>query len=87
MGSMKNAVAGKGILQMIQQEEIDTILIEYKDRSVLSGYQHLEQYANSYGLMIEVIEEQSKKESEAELVEDMIAIVTSFIARINGRRS
>ena len=85
MGSMKNAVAGKGILQTIQQEEIDTILIEYKDRSVLSGYQHLEQYANSYGLMIEVIEEQSKK--EAELVEDMIAIVTSFIARINGRRS
>ncbi|MHA2167204.1 MAG: hypothetical protein ACXAAT_15215 [Candidatus Hodarchaeales archaeon] len=84
---MKNAVAEKGILQTIQQEEIDTILIEYKDRSVLSGYQNLEQYANSDGLMIEVIEEQSKKESEAELVEDMIAIVTSFIARINGRRS
>ena len=77
----------KRILQAIQQEEIDTILLEYKDRLARFGYQYLEQYANSYGVMIEVIDEQPKKELEAELVEDMIAIVTSFAARIYGRRS
>ena len=77
----------KRILQAIQQEEIDTILIEYKDRLARFGYQYLEQYANSYGVMIEVIDEQPKKELEAELVEDMLAIVTSFAARIYGRRS
>ncbi|MHA1947456.1 MAG: IS607 family transposase [Candidatus Hodarchaeales archaeon] len=77
----------KRVLQAIQQEEIDTILIEYKDRLARFGYQYLEQYANSYGVMIDVIDEQPRKELEAELVEDMIAIVTSFAARIYGRRS
>ncbi len=77
----------KRVLQAIQQEEIDSILIEYKDRLTRFGYQYLEQYADSYGVMIEVIDEQPKKELEAELVEDMIAIVTSFAARIYGRRS
>jgi excisionase family DNA binding protein len=65
------------ILQAIQQGEIDTILIEYKDRLARFGYQYLEQYANSYGVTIEVIDEQPRKELETELVEDMIAIVTS----------
>lgn len=77
----------KRILQAIQQEEIDTILIESKDRLARFGYLYLKQYADSYGVMIEVIDEQPKKELEAELVEDMIAIVTSFAARIYGRRS
>ena len=77
----------KRVLQAIQQEEIDTILIEYKDRLARFGYKYLKQYANSYGVMIVVIDEQPKKELEAELVEDMIAIVTSFAARIYGRRS
>ena len=77
----------KRVLHAIQQEEIDTILIEYKDRLARFGYQYLEQYANSYGVMIEVIEEQPKKELQVELVEDLIAIVTSFAARLYGRRS
>ena len=51
----------KRVLQAIQQEEIETILIEYKDRLARFGYQYLEQYANSYGVMIEVINEQPKK--------------------------
>ena len=34
-----------------------------------------------------MVEEQPKKELQTELVEDMIAIVTSFAARLYGRRS
>ncbi|MFX0210993.1 MAG: IS607 family transposase [Candidatus Hodarchaeota archaeon] len=77
----------KRVLQAIQREEIDILLIEYKDRLACFGYQYLEQFANSFGVQIEVIEEQPKKELQTELVEDMIAIVTSFSARLYGRRS
>ena len=77
----------KRILQAIQQQEIDLILIEYKDRLARFGYRYLEQFANSYGIGIEVIADQPKKELQTELVEDLLAIVTSFAARLYGHRS
>ena len=62
-------------------------LIEYKDRLARFSCHKLEQYANSYGVMIEVIDEQPSKGLEAELVEDRIVIVSSFAARLYERRS
>ena len=44
-------------------------LIEYKDRLARFSCHKLEQYANSYGVMIEVIDEQPSKGLEAELVD------------------
>ena len=77
----------KRVLQAVQQADIDTILIEYKDRLARFGYQYLKQFAHSYGVTIEVIEEQPRKDLQVELVEDLLAIVTSFAARLYGRRS
>ncbi len=60
-GLNENRQGLKRVLQAIHQETIDTILIEYKDRLARFGYQYLEQYAHSYGVTIEVIEEQPRK--------------------------
>jgi len=66
--------------------EIDAIAIEYKDRLARFGYQYLEQYYRSCGVEIDIMELDEEKSPQEELVEDIIAIVTSFSARIYGQR-
>jgi len=46
----------------------------------------LEQYFQSYGVGIDIMEQDEDKSAQEELVEDMIAIITSFSARIYGKR-
>ena len=58
--------------------EIDIIVIAYKDRLARFGYKYLEQYFESYGVGIDIMEQDEEKSPQEELVEDMIAIVTSF---------
>lgn len=59
--------------------------IEYKDRLARFGYKYLEQYFRSFGIKIDIIESNEEKSPQEELVADMIAIVTSFSARIYGK--
>jgi excisionase family DNA binding protein len=66
--------------------EIDVIIIEYKDRLARFGYKYLEQHFRSCGIEIDIVELDEEKSPQEELVEDMIAIVTSIPARIYGKR-
>ncbi len=66
--------------------EIDLIVIEYKERLARFGYKYLEQYYRSCGVEIDIVELDEMKSPQEELVEDMIAIATSFSARIYGKR-
>jgi excisionase family DNA binding protein len=68
------------------KDEIDVIIIEYKDRLARFGYKYLEQYFRSYGIEINIVELDEEKSPQEELAEDMIAIVTRFSARIYGKR-
>jgi len=74
------------LLKEASKGSMDIIIIEYKDRLARFGYKYLEQYFLSYGVVIEVIETNEEKSPQEELVDDMIAIVTSFSARIYGKR-
>ncbi|MEW6064030.1 MAG: IS607 family transposase [Bacillota bacterium] len=70
--------------------EIDVIVIEYKDRLARFGYKYLEQYYRLCGIEIDIMESDEDKSPQEELVEDMIAIVTSFSAetrRQSGRKA
>ena len=59
------------------------LLIEFKDRLARFGFQYLVDHLAHLGVRVEILESESK-EPQQELVEDMIAIVTSFSARIYG---
>ena len=74
------------LLKEAYQGNIDIIIIEYKDRLARFGYKYLEQYFLSHRVNIEVVETNEEKSPQEELVNDMIAIVTSFSARIYGKR-
>jgi putative resolvase len=73
------------LLTELQTHPHSVLIIEYKDRLARFGYNYLERYISDFGCSIEVIEETSK-DDEKELVEDLMAITTSFSARIYGKR-
>ena len=74
------------LFKLVKKGEIDTIVIEYKDRLARFGFEYLKEAFASYGVKIVVLEENESKSPNEELVEDLIAIVTSFSARLYGKR-
>ncbi|GKZ04421.1 hypothetical protein ANS014_28550 [Paraclostridium bifermentans] len=71
---------------MITNSEVDKIVVLYKDRLIRFGYELIRKYfVINYGTTIEIIDN-TEKNSEQELVEEMIQIVTVF-RRLQGKRS
>ena len=65
--------------------ELLTELKENKDCLARFGYKYIERYVQEFDSEIRVMEE-VEKDDERELVEDLIAITTSFSTRIYGKR-
>ena len=84
-GINENRKELKKLLDFIKENNQSIVLIEYKDRLARFGFQYLEKYIQDFGSTIEVVEE-IEKGDEKDLVEDLIAITTSFSARIYGKR-
>ncbi|MEM0000775.1 MAG: hypothetical protein QXY82_05560 [Desulfurococcaceae archaeon] len=61
-------------------------MVEFRNRLTRFGFDHLARFFESHGVRVEVVEE-SEKGYMDELVEDFVALVTSFAARIYGKRS
>jgi len=51
------------------------------------GFRYLERYFASYNVRIEVLNGEEPKDIHQELVEDLIAMVSSFAGKILGLRS
>lgn len=67
-------------------KEVDLIIIEYPDRLARFGYNYLKQFAESFNVDIETIEQRKKLEPNEEMVQDLVSIVTCFSARLYGAR-
>lgn len=79
----------KGLRQLVNKinnHEVSTVVILYKDRLIRFGYELLEYLCEINGVDIEIIDntEQSK---EQELMDDLIQIITVFANRLYGQRS
>jgi len=74
------------VLQQIADDQADVIVIEYRDRLARFGFEYLNLFVTSFGGRIEVLEASDGRTPNEELVDDLIAIVTSFSARIYGKR-
>ena len=75
------------LFQLVNRGEVDVVVITYKDRLTRFGFRYLEAYFASHGVRIEAIFGEEPKDMRQELVEDLIAIVTSFAGRLYGMRS
>lgn len=84
-GLNENRKGLQRLLKEVKTQEISYVLIEYKDRLARFGFHYISQYLNELGCQIIIAEEKQVSE-EQELVDDLIAITTSFSARIYGKR-
>ena len=75
------------VLDLIENEKVDIVLVEFKDRLTRFGFNYLERYANTFGVSIEVAEKRKIKQPQEELADDLISIITSFTSRLYGLRS
>jgi putative resolvase len=74
------------LVDLITNSEVEKVVILYKDRLVLFGFEWIENLCNKFGTVIKVIDNTERTE-EQELVEDFIQIVTVFSCRLQGKRA
>ncbi len=72
------------LLSILRDPNVRTIVVEHKDRLVRFGFEYMEALLTASGRRIIVVDESEMKE---DLVQDMIDVLTSFCARLYGRRS
>jgi len=75
----------KKLMRLAREGKISAIIVEYKDRLTRFGFEYLKEFFDNYGVDIIVVNSEEKSPQE-ELVEDLIAIVSSFAARLYGKR-
>ncbi len=75
------------LVEMARKRQIDAIVVAYKDRLTRFGFTYLKELFEAYGVKVILAFHEEPKDYYQELVEDLIAIVTSFAGRIYGKRS
>jgi len=75
------------LLNMVKRGEVERVVVEYPDRLARFGFHYLKEFFDGFGVELIVINgREEEKERVQELVEDLVAIVSSFAAKIYGQR-
>lgn len=85
-GLNENRRQFKRLLKRLSDTDVNTVVVEYKDRLSRYGFGTFESYCNSLGVQVVVMEDRESKEFEQEFSEDIVALIASFSARLYGRR-
>lgn len=83
IGSALNGHRSK-LKKLLSNPKIKIILVEHNDRLMRFGIEYLESALSAEGRQLVIID---KDEIKDDLVQDMIEVLTSFCARLYGRRS
>ncbi|MEM3546253.1 MAG: IS607 family transposase [Candidatus Bathyarchaeia archaeon] len=86
-GLNENRKSLNKIFDMVEKTEVGTVVIAFKDRLTRFGFKYLEHYFASHNVKIEVVNGEEPKDAYQELVEDLIALVSSFAGKLYGLRS
>src|SRR5258706_6401967 len=71
-------------LKLLTDPSIGVIILEHRDRGTRCGFIYLEQLLAMQGRRLEVV---FPKDTDDDLVNDFVSIITSMAARIYGRRN
>jgi putative resolvase len=74
------------LVDMVVASEVEKVVVLNKDRLLGFGYELIENLFDKYGATIEIIDN-SEKNEEQELIEDLVQIVTVFSCRLQGKRA
>lgn len=75
------------LLELATRGEIGRVVIEHKDRLARFNFNIFQKFFESHGVQVEWLENVLPKSYEAELVEDMVSLMSSFSAKVYGKRS
>jgi len=75
------------LFSYVVNRQIDVVIITYSDRLTRFGFEYLEFFFKHYGVRIEVVHGEEPKDAYRELVEDLMAILTSFAGKLYCMRS
>jgi len=85
-GLNENRKNFKKLLKLISEGNVSRVVLEYKDRIARYGFETFRTYCESFGTEIIIMQNAEVKGFEEEMVEDIIALVTSYSAKMYGRR-
>jgi len=74
-------------MQMARERKIRAVAVSFSDRLTRFGFEYLEEYFNSFGVEVLVLNREEDRSPQQELVEDLLTIVTSFAGKLYGHRS
>ena len=77
----------KKLFKLVEEQKIDKVVVEHKDRLSRFCLEYLVCYFNSYGVEIEWMSDILGKSYEEELVEDILSLMSSFSNKVYGKRS
>jgi putative resolvase len=72
------------MMRLLADPTVKTVVVEHRDRLARFGSEYIEAALAACGRRLVVVEETEMKD---DLVQDMIAVLTSFCARLYGRRA
>ena len=72
------------LLKAITRNEVDKVVVLYKDRLLRFGFELVEYLAQLYNCEIEIVDNSQKSEQQ-ELVEDLVQIITVFSCKLQGK--
>lgn len=74
------------LLKMITSNEVEKVVVLYKDRLLRFGFELVEYVASLHNCEIEIVDT-TKKSEQQELVEDLVQIITVFSCKLQGKRA
>lgn len=72
--------------KLLNNKDWDVLIVEHKDRLTRFGFSFVEALINEQGRQIIVINNDKERDKEQEIIDDLVAIITSFTAQIYGNR-
>ena len=72
------------IMRLLADPTVHVIVVEHRDRLARFGSEYIESALSASGRKLIVVDQSEMKD---DLVQDMIAVLTSFCARLYGRRA
>lgn len=72
------------LAKLLTDPTIGTLIVEHRDRLTRFGYEYIRQLLETQGRHLEVL---FPSDTENELVDDFVAVITSMAAHIYGRRN
>mgnify|MGYP000362530275 CR=1 FL=1 len=80
----------RGLMKLfnyVVNRQVDVVVVTYEDRLTRFGFEYLKYFFRHHGVRIKDVYGEEPKDAYQELVEDLLAIVTSFAGKLYGMRS